>query len=586
MSRFITFFIFAISAAIFASPIYENFGYWGQMDWDQFTMWNAVPYRTIMEYGQFPLWNPYVNGGNVMLAHPHSPILSPFYVFVLIFGPIAGLKIQIPVHLFIGLYGMFFLGKQFDLGRLARYFSAFVFMFCSMFVLHLTEGHTEWFSMAFVPWYVAFFLKSLDDKKYVFGGIMSLALILLNGSVDVFNIMLVFMGIFAIFKAIKNREVRALKMISVIWLGTFLLCSAKLLPMLEFLSEFPRTTEENSAVPVSALYHIFLDTDQEVLDMMNWEETRKMGLDYDWHEYGAYIGWIPLLLGLYGFVVYFGHLWPLIGTGIVMFIIGMGSGSILNLWYVLHQLPFFDSLTVPSRFMLGFVFVIAIVSGKVFQSIESFIRQKDQSSKSRFKLGWLIYVLLTIVIVDLYESNSGVFSNAFVIKPKVLQENTYFAQRYQYVNLYGKRLSNSSLYPLFLANSGVLDAYEVTQVKQGEVRRVTESDYRGEYYLDRPQGEITLVDFTPNRVTLDVNLKEPNLVVLNQNFHKGWKVRAADQSLKAVASEGLVSAFVPAGSYRLDLYYRPDSFVVGVIISLGFILFSAGMIITGRWRFV
>ena len=71
-------------------------------------------------------------------------------------------------------------------------------------------------------------------------------------------------------------------------------------------------------------------------------------------------------------------------------------------------------------------------------------------------------------MIDLYESNSSVFVNAFIIPPEVYSEEAAFAQRYFYINIFGKRRTNSSLYPIFLTNTGVVDGYEVTQVKRGK----------------------------------------------------------------------------------------------------------------------
>ena len=74
--------LFSIVAVFYALPILTNISYWGQMDWDQFTYWNAIPRDTILRYHQVPLWNPYSGGGNVMLALPHSSFLSPLFVLI------------------------------------------------------------------------------------------------------------------------------------------------------------------------------------------------------------------------------------------------------------------------------------------------------------------------------------------------------------------------------------------------------------------------------------------------------------------------------------------------------------------------
>ena len=154
-----TFGILTVVAIIFSVPLFRNFSYWGTMDWDQYTFWHAVPREIILKYHQFPLWNPYSNGGNVLLAHTHSPFLSPFYIFVLIFGPIAGLKVEIIIHLFIGMFGMFLLSQKLNLAKYSVYLPPFVFMLSSIYALHLAEGHVEWLTMAFTPWLFLCFLK-------------------------------------------------------------------------------------------------------------------------------------------------------------------------------------------------------------------------------------------------------------------------------------------------------------------------------------------------------------------------------------------------------------------------------------------
>ena len=100
-----------------------------------------------------------------MLAHPDSPFLSPLYVFVLMLGPVIGLKVQIIVYLFIGLMGMFYLSRYLNLSEKASYLSSFIFMLNSTYALHLSEGHVEWLAMAFVPWAFLYYLKSLKEPK-------------------------------------------------------------------------------------------------------------------------------------------------------------------------------------------------------------------------------------------------------------------------------------------------------------------------------------------------------------------------------------------------------------------------------------
>jgi len=51
--------IFIIISSIFLLPIFQNIGDWGIHDYDQHFMYHGVPKETILQFNQFPLWNPY-----------------------------------------------------------------------------------------------------------------------------------------------------------------------------------------------------------------------------------------------------------------------------------------------------------------------------------------------------------------------------------------------------------------------------------------------------------------------------------------------------------------------------------------------
>src|SRR3989338_9704210 len=85
---------FAAVSVVFFFPVFTSFGNWVLYDWDQHLFYHASPRIGILDYGQFPLWNAHYCGGNPLLANPHSAFLSPFFLHVLLFGAVAGLKLQ------------------------------------------------------------------------------------------------------------------------------------------------------------------------------------------------------------------------------------------------------------------------------------------------------------------------------------------------------------------------------------------------------------------------------------------------------------------------------------------------------------
>lgn len=559
-----------ILTILFAAPIVDDFIFWGQMDWDQFVSWNAIGRDSLLRFRQFPLWNPYVNGGNVLFAHPHSPFLSPFYIFVIIFGAYIGLKIQIFLYLFIGLLGMYALCRHYKLTPKASFFSAVLFMLNSVYALHVTEGHTEWLVMALLPWLFYFFLKSLQNVPYVIASVGVLSLILLNGSVDVFSIAVAFMLVYAAFKSFSVRSLRPLMVMSGILAGTALFCAVKLLPMLEFLHQFPRYTIDNSGTPWNILVRILLSRHQVAYDLYYIDQTQKMGIQYLWHEYGAYIGVIPLVMVICGMVKTFKSRWPFVCSGIVFLFIALGRNAPVNVWLLLHCFPFWDSQKVPSRYILGFMFVASLMAGYAFSYFEEWMNVLSVKKYRLFK--YVPVLILLFVVCDLFAVNRPIFEHAFTIKPFAVKREQAFIQRCRKAVLFENGTSRSSIYPVFLSNSGILEAYEVVKVKSEGVRAFGEEGYRGEVFLAGGRGDADVAFFSPNKVVINVQARQPDILVMNQNYYTGWRVLSAGPSYPAEPYDGMVSTPVPAGKAVYEFYYLPRSFLLGLAVSLGCIV--------------
>ncbi len=103
-------------------------------------------------------------------------------------------------------------------------------------------------------------------------------------------------------------------------------------------------------------------------------------------------------------------------------------------------------------------------------------------------------------------------------------------------------------------------------------------------------GQVAPARWTPNRVELDVSLKLPGVVVINQNYESGWQIVAGPTTAgigaylagahrqwlrsSGVAGEtptppvGLLSVAMPAGHNRLVLRHRPPALGAGVVFTL------------------
>lgn len=569
-------------SVFFCLPILSDISLWGQMDWDQFTFWNAVPRDTILRYGQFPLWNPYVNGGNVLLAHPHSPFLSPMFLFVLIFGPIIGLKIEIIVHLWIGLTGMFYLAKHLRMHKPAAYLSAFIFMLSSIYPLHLTEGHTSWLPMAFMPWVFLFFIRSFKKASAILWTILFMGLIILGGSIDVLLIFIFFLTTFSLFKSIQLRTGKPIISLMLIFLGSFLICGIKLIPMVDFLKDFPPPLENLfdyyfQTNFLSAVKTIFLDRGQMYLDQLSWSLPVQRGrVIFGWHEYGSYVGLIPLVLFVLGCFHKFTKKWPVILTAIVCFGIAVHDAFFINLFQFLKYLPFYDSFNTSSRFLVGVTFVLALMAGFGLDFLD--MNLKRYAHQIRPSLIRCVLVCITLFVLgDLISVNSSIFRNAFVIESVDVTRDKHFKQKYHYVNFFedytsddnlNEQYSHSSQYPIFLSNHGILNSYEIVAIHQGDVRTTSDANYRGEVYIAEGAGHINRVQFTPNRIDIKAYLAQKSIIVVNQNYYKGWRVRVDGALKDAFRHNNLIATHVPPGNHHIVFSYQPDIVSWGAAASI------------------
>ena len=450
-SRLIAAAVFAILAILFCFPILKGSTNWGILDWDQHTFYHAVPRETILRYHQFPLWNPYYCGGNVMLANMQARFLSPTFTLLLFFGTLPGLKIEIIFHIMIGMWGMYLLCRHLGLGKYASYFPAIVFMCNGRFVLHLTEGQTWFMPIAYLPFVVLFYLKSIKQIKY---GLLSgafLGLMILEGGVYPAPHTALFLGLMTLFLTISGQyrmkpddksltgRLTPIRAFGFVLLFAVLFSAIKLLPTLEFYQQYPRHIECHDHLTSKMVYNIFLSRNQDF--WLHYPEQH-----YGWWEYGTYIGVVPLILSILGlFPLNFRGrllrgthvkggevrakqrlglsakrietirasplLWPWMLTGIIFFVIGLGSFTRYAPWNLLHDyLLVFRSHRVPSRFMMIPVFCLAIPAGMFLSKLET---HQFKEASLRKTCQWIVIGMAMFVFADLCLVNGSNFGKAF-----------------------------------------------------------------------------------------------------------------------------------------------------------------------------
>ena len=240
----------------------------GRGDWDQFTFRRLTPRLAMLRDHQLPLWNPYVNGGNVLLAHPHDPAFSPWYLPTLIFGAELGARIEVLLLVILGTTGMAALLRQWKVSRAGSLLGGLLLMTSAHFTLHIAEGHVEWCALGLIPWAMLCLVRGAActhgrrNWRYLPAGAAVIASALLDGSVYILAVFLPLLVLWAVLESIRTRSWPiAVRTIGMIFLA-LLLGAVVLLPRVEFVAANPRPVDRINCVAPAAFPAMFLDPDQ------------------------------------------------------------------------------------------------------------------------------------------------------------------------------------------------------------------------------------------------------------------------------------------------------------------------------------
>jgi hypothetical protein len=556
---YVALFIFICIALVFCAPLLKNIVNWGVEDWDEYFFRNALARTTILRYQQFPLWNPYTCGGNVFLAHPASGFLSPFFIFILLFGEVVGLKITVVVYLIIGMFGMFLLARYLGLEFPSSYLAAFIYMLNAIYPMHVTAGLVGEFTMAFMPLIFLFYLKGFQNKKYLLLSALFIFLMLAGGSLRAVIIFSLFLFVYSLFKAGQERGPQPVENLFVVFIFAFFLSAIKTIPMLEFLKSHAYIKENLEIMRITELPTLLF----RKVSTYDPEGGIFSRLAYDWYHCGSYIGTLSFFLFIVAAILYFRTNWPLVFTGIIFLFLAAGKILPTDKNNFIYSLPvlssILSSLYSRPRFILGLIFTISIMAGMGLSRLENFFPNNFFSKVSAI-------IIVIFILFDLVNTNGPLLKEAFTLPPQEGERSPFFHQGLSSLD-YLKE--DSDVYQRFLSNRGTINAQEIDNVyiSTKNVLAFSSPDYKGEAYLWKGSGMAKIKYFSPNKVIVEVTASGEDTFILNQNFYKGWKVKKGKIINNACNFEGLIAAPVSPGKLDLEFFYLPDSFILGVILS-------------------
>jgi hypothetical protein len=583
---------FAALALLECWPVVASGDLWGFWDWDVFQTMFEAGRTSVLGHGQLPGWNPWVRGGEALDAHPLQPLASPAFLAVLALGTIPAIKLWVVLRAFAALYGSYLLGRRLGLARLGAVTGAVVFGLASTYALRVGHGHWNLQAAAYLPLLAHATLGAVEPHAWRDRALatMWLAIMFLEGGPYAYAMgMLVVVAMGAALLARSGW--RALPMLACVGALSLGLSAVKLAPVFSAYGGGARDKVYGAETGATGDFYrtSFRPTAAGILrqGLVERDQAGHPGKRFMpfYINVGAYVGWLGLACVASGAVFggAIGRVALLLSLPFIWIV--LGSTVPLNLWALLHELPIWRSMTLPSKFSACYLLGFAVAAGAGIDGLE---RRFATSSRRRAALAAVVLLLA----LDLLWVSRPIFAYAFPIEP-ILVEGGPFHQVpsspfRKEVRLAAERHGRLPTRPgLQLhtltsdlagvrANLGTLDTYTGQRFPVSALP--DEGDTLGLEQVRAADGRPPrLVHWSPNELRIDVDPGRGGQLVVNQNFQRGWSASGDGKPLEVGPHEGRLAAELVPGVREVVFRYRSLAARIGAgvsAVSLGLLILA------------
>lgn len=552
------------AAAAFWYPALRHWSATGFGDWQQFLhQWEAARIAMV-RYGEVPLWNPYHCGGTLLFGDPQAQGFSPLFFLFMPFGSAAGLKLFMIAHSAAGFGGMYvFARKHVNLDALSAACASFLWAGSGFFAWHGSGGHPAFMPFYFAPLILLAWRAAQVEWKNTVWVAALMALVIFEGGVYPFPYFVLLLAFDTL--VITRSRVQfwqTLKTGTLAVVLTTLLAGFRLAGILTTIRDYPRFTHGSDSLRIIEVV--------EMLILPTLEHPRLGSHEYVWAEYGSYIGVLGFALCMLGLVVSLRrHRWVVAGSLVFLGFV-LGHVSIWHPWPLVHRLPIYSSLRVPSRFMVLFLFFFALLGGLGLQSIRRKITELRRPTQRALAL--VPAALVALIIVQVMHGHRYVLDRWRGTEMAGPEEET----EYHITPLgdYGDHASfpirNVSTRGCYTGVTAYVAASGLWEGREPQVRVAG--------------GELLGYRRTSQTMTARVRLEEEaeSVVIFNQTWAPGW---ITNLGTVRRGSSGLIEVReLDAGEQRVVVRYLPKEAAWGAWVSLGGLLLSALLLFVARRR--
>ena len=443
--------------------------------------------------GEFPFWNPYTFAGMPFFADIQIAILYPFNFILSLFvngerlAPI-WLQLSIIIHYLLMSVFSYWLGRKLNMNNFAATIFALAFSYSSYMIIHMIHQPlieaVVWLPLTFLFW-----LKFIDDKKYiwVFGGALSIVLTVLAGYPQVAFFNYFFLAMFTLFVfigKIREKDYSSVKHIVIGFLAMVILpfgiTAVQLLATNEFVSLSNRASFDYDFAKQGSIHFYDLITFimPKYFGVWNWNDAAGELQWWARHQEGpwmfsvanVYISalvvvlLIPVLRYFYAkkenlFLINF-----LLGFSVFVILFALGGNFFLHkLFY--DYVPVFGRFRNPGHILYLFSFPVSIILGL---GINQMLKDKNGFKKYFDKKYLIIISAIFLVLLVMYAG--GMFKSGELLSKEQIyswvtkQYLIFFALLVSFITVIWFYLTgkmNTKIFSLLLLILLVTDIYVI-----------------------------------------------------------------------------------------------------------------------------
>lgn len=490
---------------------------------------------SVTQYGQVPMWSPWSCGGMYALGNLQSRFASPTLLLSALFGPRRAEPLTVFLFLVLGMEGLFRYARLRSRSALAGLVCAPLFALNGFYAVAWQLGWLNFYGYQLLPWLL------LGTAGVCKGRLSGVALV-----AGAFALMLGYGGtypvpmcaLFVVLEVVGNAlawRTRAQWRQGVWLLGatallTLGVCAFRLWPVLETFQSAPRIMAGRPGHALPQLGGMLFP-----LEALQGRAPATFFL-------------CPVVFVLAAVALLTRRVvLPLVGAVLTLWL-ATGYHYPGALFVRMRELPFYEAMRYPERFLVLFA-CFASVLGAVGLGV-----LLARARRSR-PVAWVAVGLCALGVAGWVPQrhNFDAITRRVELLPMPEQVEQPFAQAR------GNRWAQGHFLALNRGSIGCGEAYPVPMSER------LRGDLPQEEYLEDPSaGQARRLEWSPHRLEVEVRAERPVHLLVNQNWHPGWKSSVGE----VVSREGLLAVSLPEGEHRVVLRFLPRSGLGGALVSL------------------